>query len=338
MFRTLAMALSLMLASAASVQADTKILLNCFPPSKHAICQILGAWADSVEEATDGRVRVTIPAKSMAPPPEQMNSVRGGLFDASLVFNGFIANEVAGPMVAMNPFTGGASSLANSVALWRTYDEFFGDIDEYEGVKLLGLAVNPGANFYSMTDQPILSLSDATNRKMWALPGGTANILKANGGAVVSGPAAQMTEIIQRRVVDGFVGVAANSAKSFGVVDYAQSVTRTPRSIFTAVFSFFISDEKWAELSAEDQAAIMSVSGEAFAELAGTIFDAENQVALAEQDAGAIDVIMASDAFYAELQEAGKPVSAKWIGRVDNMGVDGAAMLSRYQDSVSALQ
>jgi len=281
---------------------------------------------------------VTIPAKSMAPPPEQMNSVRGGLFDASLVFNGFIANEVAGPMVAMNPFTGGASSLANSVALWRTYDEFFGDIDEYEGVKLLGLAVNPGANFYSMTDQPILSLSDATNRKMWALPGGTANILKANGGAVVSGPAAQMTEIIQRRVVDGFVGVAANSAKSFGVVDYAQSVTRTPRSIFTAVFSFFISDEKWAELSAEDQAAIMSVSGEAFAELAGTIFDAENQVALAEQDAGAIDVIMASDAFYAELQEAGKPVSAKWIGRVDNMGVDGAAMLRRYQDSVSALQ
>ena len=338
MFRVLFSVIVLMMTITATAKAETRILLNCFPPSKHAICKILGAWGDNVEAVTEGRVRVTIPAKSMAPPPEQMNSVRGGLFDATLMFNGFIANEVAGPMVAMNPFTGSDSSQANSIALWRTYDEFFGSMDEYKDVTLLGLAVNPGANFYSMTDEPIDSLEAATSRKMWALPGATANILKANGGAVVSGPAAQMTEIIQRRVVDGFVGVPANTAKAFGVVDYAKSVTRTERSIFTAVFSFFISDEKWAEISAEDQAAIMAISGEAFAVLAGEIFDAENSVALAEQNAGLIEVIQASDLFYAALQDAGKPVAAKWVGRVTDMGVDGSAMLDRYQELVSEVR
>ena len=158
MLRLMGAVTLLMVATANLAQAETRILLNCFPPSKHAICKILGTWGSQVEDVTEGRVRVTIPAKSMAPPPEQLNSVRGGLFDASFMFLAFGANEIAGPLVSMNPFTSGPSSEANSTALWQTYDEFFGDRDEFEGVKLLGLAVNPGANFYSMTDEPIASL------------------------------------------------------------------------------------------------------------------------------------------------------------------------------------
>ncbi len=337
MLRLMGAVTLLMVATANLAQAETRILLNCFPPSKHAICKILGTWGSQVEDVTEGRVRVTIPAKSMAPPPEQLNSVRGGLFDASFMFLAFGANEIAGPLVSMNPFTSGPSSEANSTALWQTYDEFFGDRDEFEGVKLLGLAVNPGANFYSMTDEPIASLADATGRKMWALPGATATLLKENGGGVVSGPAAQMTEIIQRRVVDGFVGVPGNTAKAFGVVDYAKSVTRTPRSIFTATFGFFISDEKWAEISEADQAAILAISGEAFGVMAGQVFDAENQAALAEQDGGLLEVYTASDAFYAELKDVAAPLTARWVKRINGMGVDGDAMLARYQELVAEL-
>lgn len=321
---------------ATAATANTRILLNCFTPPKHVWCEALNDWKLRVEEITEGRVRIVIPAKSMAPPPEQLNSVRSGLFDAGFIFHGFAAQELAGGLVSMNPFTGSDSSEINSVALWKTYSEFFGDRDEYEGIELLGLLVNPGAHFYSMTDAPIASLGDATRRKMWALPGATSALLKENGGSVVSGPAAQMTEIIQRGVVDGFVGVPPETAVAFNVMPYAKSVTRTPRAVFTATFSFFISDEKWAEISDEDRGLILSVSGEEFARRAGSIFDARNaQGVVVEQES--LEVLQASEEFYAELLKAAEPLSAQWVGRVTGMGVDGAAMLARYEELVDQM-
>ena len=336
MKKLLLMPMALLLTAMAQASADTRILLNCFTPPAHVWCDSVKDWGERVEEVTEGRVSVMVPPKSLAPPPEQLNSVRSGLFDAGFVFNGFIAKEVGGPMVAMSPFTGSGSSQVNSVALWRTYETYFEGVDEYDGVELLALLVNPGANFYSMTDQPILSLADATGRKMWALPGATSGILKQNGGAVVSGPAAQMTETIQRGVVDGFVGIPASTAVAFNAMPHAKSVTRTPLSIFTATFSFFISDKKWAEISPEDQKLIRSVSGEEFARRVGGMFDASNQKGIKVEES-TIEVHNASDAFYAELQEAAKPFVGKWIKRMDGMGIDGSAMLNTYVENVIAL-
>lgn len=332
----LSLSAAILVVLATSASANTRILLNCFTPPKHVWCEALNDWKTRVEEVTEGRVRIVIPAKSMAPPPEQLNSVRSGLFDAAFIFHGFAAQELAGGLVSMNPFTGSDSSEVNSVALWKTYQEFFGDRDEYEGVHLLGLLVNPGAHFYSMTDEPITSFEDATGRKMWALPGATAGMLKENGGSIVSGPAAQMTEIIQRGVVDGFVGIPPETAVAFNVMPYAKSVTLTPRAVFTATFSFFISDAKWAEISIEDQELIMSVSGEEFARRAGSIFDARNMLGQ-EVERDTLEVLTASDAFYAELQAAAEPFAEKWVGRVTGMGIDGAAMLSRYEQFVEEL-
>jgi len=327
---------AIFLATTTTASAKTNVLLNCFVPSKHVWCEALKDWGSRVDQVTEGRVRVTIPPKSLAPPPEQLNAVRSGLFDAAIVFNGFIGKEVAGPMVAMNPFTGGDRSQINSIALWRTYEKFFGGMDEYEGAELLGLLVNPGAHMYSMTDKPISSFADALDRKMWALPGATAGMLKQNGGSVVSGPAAQMTEIIQRGVVDGFVGIPPESAVSFNVLPYTKSVTRTPRSVFTAVFSFFISDEKWAEIGTEDQANILSVSHEEFASRSGSIFDERNDKStVIENDS--IEVFQASDEFYAELQEVAKPFEAAWIKRVNAMGVDGLEAVDFYKNEISKL-
>lgn len=332
----LGLSVAAVVAMTSVASANTRILLNCFTPPKHVWCEVLNEWKTQVEEVTEGRVRIVIPAKSMAPPPEQLNSVRSGLFDAGFIFNGFAAQELAGGLVSMNPFTGSDSSEVNSVALWRSYQEFFGDRDEYEGLELLGLLVNPGAHFYSMTDIPITTVDDATDRKMWALPGATSGLLKENGGSVVSGPAAQMTEIIQRGVVDGFVGIPPETAVAFNVMPYAKSVTRTPRAVFTATFSFFISDEKWAEIGEEDRALIMSVSGEAFAQRAGSIFDDRNAKA-EEIERDTIEILQASDEFYAELQEIAQPFTAKWVGRVTGMGIDGAAMLARYESLVDEL-
>ena len=113
--------------------------------------------------------------------------------------------------------------------------------------KLYELAVyaTNGAEFWSMTDQPIRSIDDIKSRKMWALPGVTANVIKGTGSAVVAGPAVQMLEIISKGVVDGYTGVPYSSVTQFKLKDYTKSGTIFKRKIFTPTFSFFVHEKKW---------------------------------------------------------------------------------------------
>jgi TRAP-type C4-dicarboxylate transport system substrate-binding protein len=154
-------------------------------PPQHLFCKdMLRVWGDEVERVTEGRVTVRLPTKSMAPPPDQLASVRGGVFDAALQFNGFTATESVGFGLPMLPFVNGSDALANSLALWRTYEKFLAKVDPLAGVKLLGVMAAPGADFYSLNGTPITTLADIKDRKMWALPGVTADLVKNIGAAL----------------------------------------------------------------------------------------------------------------------------------------------------------
>jgi len=125
-------------------RAAERLIVNCFWPPQHAMCRkILPTWGKWVEEATEGRVKISIPPKSLAAPPEQWASVENGIADAALQFNGFVANRVWGPTVAMNPFIATTDAPAMSQALWETYQKFFPN--EYKGVKALSMKL-PGSS------------------------------------------------------------------------------------------------------------------------------------------------------------------------------------------------
>ncbi len=341
MLRSTAFSAATVLALAAGTKAahaDARLLVNCFLPPQHVFCaDVLPEWKRRVEEVTEGRVRIVIPATSMAPPPEQLASVRSGIFDAALQFNGFIQNEVVGTTVSMTPFSSGRDAEANSVALWRTHEQFLSDADEYKDVELLSLIVISSADFYSMNDQPIDSMEQLLGRKMWALPGVPAELIKIQDGSVVSGPAVQMTEIVQRGVVDGFVGIPPYAVQAFNLAPYTVSVTRTPKTIFTPTFSFFISDEKWEEIGEEDRALVESVSGEAFAAMAGQLFNKADMAAMSKEDSAEIAVFDASEEFYNDLLVASEPFTSSWIERAGTKGIDGQAALEFYRGLVDEL-
>jgi hypothetical protein len=88
-------------------------------------------------------VTVSAPPRSLAPPPRQVESIRGGLFDAGFTFNGFLEDEITGPLVAIMPCTGTGDGRAPSIALWRTYETHLSGIDEFDGLHLLSAFVEP---------------------------------------------------------------------------------------------------------------------------------------------------------------------------------------------------
>jgi TRAP-type C4-dicarboxylate transport system substrate-binding protein len=313
-----------------------RLLVNCFWPPQHAMCQkILPTWGKWVEEATKGRVKITIPPKSLASPPEQWASVENGIADVAPQFNGFVANRVWGPTVAMQPFIATPDAPAMSEALWETYEKFFAK--EYKGIHLLSVWVITPAELWSQTDKPVNSIADLKSRKIWALPGTNANIMKAVGAGVVSGPAVQMNEIISRGVVDAYVGVSPISVRDFRLIPYTKSMTHFSRGIYSTSFSFVMNEKKWNSLSKEDQDAIMSVSGAKFGRMAAAYWVKGDKEAEAEIKKSGIKTVEADPKFEAALIKIGDKLTQKWIATANKRGLDGQATYDYYVKRVKEL-
>jgi TRAP-type C4-dicarboxylate transport system substrate-binding protein len=331
-----AAAVMLLAGAASQAQASTRLIVNCFWPPQHAVCtKLLPTWAKWVEQATNGDVKITIPPKSLAPPPQQWASVEKGIADAAFQFNGFIANRVWGPTVAMQPFIATHDSPAMSQALWETYEKYFPH--EYKGVHLLSLWVITPAELWSQTDKPVNSMADLKSRKIWALPGTNANIMKAVGAGVVSGPAVQMNEIVSRGVVDAYVGVSPASVRDFRLIPYTKSMTRFDRGIYSTSFSFLMSEKKWNALPKKDQDAITSVSGAKFGRMISAYWiQADKEAGVALQKAG-VKTVKADPQFEAALVKIGNNLTKKWIETANKRGIDGQAAYDFYVKRVHEL-
>ncbi|MGW8269323.1 MAG: TRAP transporter substrate-binding protein DctP [Burkholderiales bacterium] len=308
------------------------ILYNCFFPPQHYTCRtMLRDWSKQIEKATAGRVKFNIPPKSLAAPSDQYDGVVNGVMDAAIQFNQFISNKVTGIQVGQLPFIGTESAESGSIALWRTYQKFFADKNEYKPVKLLAVYATNGAEFWSMTDKPIETIEDIKSRKMWALPGVTANIIKGTGSAVVAGPAVQMLEIISKGVVDGYTGVPFSSVVQFKLKDYTKSGTLFKHKIFTPTFSFFVHEKKWNTISEADRKAIVALSGEKISRYFGQVQDKVQNKARAELLKGGLKIVKGSDDTLAKLEAIGQPMTDAWLKKVAAMGIDGKAVIAYYK-------
>ena len=311
------------------------IVYNCFFPPQHYTCRtMLRDWSKEIEKATAGRVKFNIPPKSLAAPSDQYDGVVNGVMDAAIQFNQFISNKVTGIQVGQLPFIGTESAESGSIALWRTYQKFFAGKNEYGPVKLLAVYATNGAEFWSMTDQPIRTIEDLKSRKMWALPGVTANLIKGTGSAVVAGPAVQMLEIISKGVVDGYTGVPYSSVTQFKLLDYTKSGTIFKRKIFTPTFSFFIHEKKWNQIPAADREAILALSGEKISRFFGQVQDGVQEKARA-QVKKSLQIVQGDDATLAQLEAIGQPMTDAWLKKVAALGVDGKAVIAYYKGVIA---
>ena len=97
----------------------------------------------------------------------------------------------------------------------------------------------------------------------------------------------------------------------------------------------FVNSDKWAEISAEDQAAIMSVSGEVLGAAFGARWDQAAAAAKAAYSDAGIAVIQADPAFEAALMEASGFVTEGWLEAANEAGIDGAAALEFYKSKLA---
>lgn len=314
----------------ASAAAAENILLNCFSPPQHAFCsEGMQEVKRRIEAATEGRVGVTVPSKSLAAAPDQYEAILGGVMDAGFSANLFINERTVGMQITQLPFVAKHDARASSVALWETYQKYFSSLEsEFEGVVLLSFFMTPGSELWSTTDEPITSVENLASRKIYSVPGAMANLFKDVGSAVVAGPVTQMLESVSKGVVDGFSMGDWETVHALKLGAYTKSATVFDGNLFQPTFPLFINAEVFGRFSAEDQQAVKDALGLDFALWMADVMTEAGEKARAELPH--IEVVEADAAFGDALKALAQPSVDAWKERAVALGLNGDEVLAYF--------
>jgi TRAP-type transport system periplasmic protein len=304
------------------------------PPTHMQRTLIADPWAKAVEEATQGRVKITFTTTTLGPPPRQFDLVKDGIADIAVASHGYNPDRfILAPGVEL-PFVGN-SAEATSVALWRAYEKFFAAKNEFAGVKVLGLyAHGPGGVW--TREKVIKSIDDFKGLKIRSGGGAQDEAVKLLGAVAITSPAPTSYEILSKGVADATL-FDYNGAPAFKLEKIVKNFLEIPGGLYVASFYYIVNEAKWGTLSKADQDAIMKVSGEALAKLAGKAWDKVDQDAAAHLPGFGITVTKADGKLLADMQAALKPLEDKYIATVkEKRGLDGAEIMKFIRSTTAS--
>ena len=315
-----------------TASAQTVLTMSSWVGPTHPLTRdVLGGWAAAVEKATNGRVKMQMLAKHPVAAPGTFDGVRDGVMDVSYVTASYTPARHPLPLLAELPGSGGTAEI-NSVAFSRIHWKHLHKAGEYKGVKLLGVFTHgPGQMF--LVKKPVNSVADIAGMKIRSGGGISEASAKALGASPLVKPAPESYEILASGVADGTF-FPAESIRSFNLDKVVKHATIFPGGFYSSAFGFFMNEEKWNKLAKQDQDAIMSVSGEALARLAGKAWDAADKGGMEALKAAGVNIQQASPAFIAEVRSRTEPLANNWIQAANAKGLDGAKVLAEFREEL----
>jgi len=319
--------------SAAVAQEATLRFNRWVPPTHHFHARIMAGWAERVEKATAGRVKVEFTAASLGAPPRQFDLAATGVADVTAGNQTYTPERFVLTRLAELPFLGD-SGEALSVAQWRVHQKYFVQANEYKGTKLITVFNNGPYQIFS-AKVPVESVADIKGLKMRAAGGTPTDIAAALGAVPIGAPITEAYDMLSRGIVDGTF-LPPDSIASFKLDKFLLHQTKVPRGLFNAAFFVVVNEAKWNSLSQANRDAIESVSGEAFAREAGRIWDDQDRMANEQFAKSGMKIGTASPAMMTELTSRLEKVESEWIKLAEGKGVDGKAALKMFRDEAAA--
>ncbi len=338
MKRTMFMALTAAMLSTQASSAETvNIVFNSFIPSQHYFNQeILFPWLEEVEELTEGRVHFDVPTSSLAAPNQQYSSIKNGVFDAGYIVNSSNPELIKLMNVAQLPLINDGAQQS-SVALWRTYQEYFAKTSELSDVKVLTTFVANPVGIYGLKGE-VNKPQDIQGKRAYAAPGASAIVMDGLGAGVLAQPAVRSYEVVSSGAVDVMTGYALSDTVTFKTMQFLESVTEIPGNITAPGFTMIMNKDIWNKISEKDQAIIEQHAGEVFANRFA-LYDQKASDAKEKALSEGINFIPASSELMDQLKTVAADMSQAWIDTANSMGVDGKAALEFYKThSLSKVQ
>ena len=309
------------------------------PPTGRTTVKFLDAWAKKAEEATNGRIKITMyPAQSLCKANESIEATKGGVTDITWIILGYFPGSFPLAEVISLPFlsipsgkvdgrtlSGGA---INSRILQELYETFPEIQAEFADVKLLFLQATDPQNLIT-TKKPVRNLNDLKGMKIRALGGYPSEMFKMLGASPMLLSTPECYEAAAKGVIDGmrtgWAGIGTH--RLYEVFNYWTEIP-----LLAAEFAVIMNKEKWDTLPPDIQEAIMSVSGIPGAEFAGdSAFGAdvkEETLALIQKEGHTMEIIIPDPGEEERWKEiAGKPLWDQWVAERQGKGLPGQKVL-----------
>jgi TRAP-type C4-dicarboxylate transport system substrate-binding protein len=314
-------------------QADTVLRVsNWLPPGHPLVTDIIEPWGQKIAEATDGRVTVEVMKAPIGKPPAQYDLIRNGAADVAYGVHGYTPNRFGLTSLVELPFQSNTAE-ALSVAYWRVYEKYLKAANEHEGVHLVTLFTHGPGEIYTTKDA--VTSADQLEGAKYRVGGGLANMVATRLGIVpVSAPSPQVYEILSNGVADGIL-FPAESVPFFKIDSVIKNGTSVDGGLYATSFFIIMNEKTWDSLSAEDQAAIDKVSGEALARVAGQAWDNADTAGVKKMESEGIKIIEADDAFMKTLHEKLDGIESVFLDAAKAKNVDGEAALKMLKEEVA---
>jgi TRAP-type C4-dicarboxylate transport system substrate-binding protein len=309
--------------------AQTRLTMSTFLPASHPMMtDVLIPWAAQVKEATSGRVEVFILPSALGQPKVHYDLAREGQADIAYGSQGYTPGRFTLYKMVEFPFAGD-SAVSTSVAYWKVYKKYLESAGEYRDVKVLGLFTHGPGQIHN-AKHPVSSAKDLQGLKMRVGGGFMNDLAQSLGATTLQKPSPSSYELLSSGVADGTL-FPMESVVSFKIEDIVTNTTLVPGGLYNFGFFLMMNKQRFESLSAEDQAAIDSVSGEALARLAGAMWDKWDGAAIQKIKARGNQIITANPIFMDEIAAASAPFEAQWIKDANSLDVDGQAALKEFR-------
>ncbi len=317
--------------------AETELVLSSWLPPRHPIVvHAIKPWAKQIAEATDGRVTVRVLAKPLGAPPAHYDMAVDGVADVTYGLHSFTTDErFKRSRIGQFSFIGD-DAVASSQAFWTVYTGHLDAQKEHEGVKLLGLFVH-GPGVLHNNVRKIETPEDLQGLKIRTPGGYIAELMGNMGATTLFMSAGEVYEKLSRGVIDG-VTFTYEALTAFKLTDDLKYAMRVPGGLYNTTWFLVMNEDKWNELSPEDQAAIEAVSGLAFAALVGKAWNDADEKAIEKITDAGIEIHDASPAMVEAVKNAASYYEALWADEVAEQGYDGTAALEELRRQSGAAQ
>ncbi len=237
-------------------QKVVKLRFANFIPATNKINTQIENWCKEVEKRTNGRVKIThFAGGTLVGATQVWDATVKGVCDIGLSMQGYTPGRF--PLSEVIDLPLGYTSALQAT---RTANAFYKKFKpkEYDEAKVLLMHAHaPGA---FQLKKPITQVDELKGLRIKA-SGTTSRIVEALGGTVVTLPAPETYDALQKGVADGVL-ISSDALKGLRFGDLLHTTFKNPGIAYTAVFFIAMNKDKWATLPSDVQKIMDQVSDE----------------------------------------------------------------------------
>ena len=292
-------------------------------------------WAQMVEKATNGKVKVTLfPSGSLAAPRQEFDATVNGIVDIGYMPLPYYPGRFPLTESLMHPGSNLVTPRMASDVAMKMYQKFPQMQKEFRQVKFLFMYGFAPISIATVKE-PVRTIEDVKGLRLRVAQKGISDLLKLVGASPMFIKPHDIFLNLQKGVIDGSV-MGWSGHRAFGTNKLAKYFTVVP-AFPGPFFIWMMNKGKWNNLPADVQEAIMSVSGEVGSRHFAKSADKESEISTKDiREDPEKEIITISKEQVEKWTEASRPVQETMISKLESKGLPGRQLFEDVAKMVKA--